>query len=186
MAAWRRWIALLALTLSACATTPTAAPERAYAGRFAAIAVNGAQRDSVSGRFVIEVRGERRTIDLATPVGTTIARIEIEPGRASATGPQLQTVTGPDADELIERLLGWRLPVAGLADWINGQPMAERPARTRRDGDRITEIEQDGWTIRIGEYSPATARPSRLVLDRAPTGTYPAVSVRIIVDDPAP
>ena len=186
MAGWRPWIALLALALGACATPPTAPPERTYAGRFAAIAVNGAQRDSVSGRFTIEVRGERRTIDLATPVGTTIARIEIEPGRASATGPQLQTVTGPNADELVERLLGWSLPVAGLVDWINGRPVPERPAKTRRDGDRISEIEQDGWTIRISEYSPTTARPSRLVMDRAPTATDPAVSVRVIVDDPTP
>jgi outer membrane lipoprotein LolB len=186
MAAWRPWIALLALALGACATPPTAPPERTYAGRFAAIAVNGAQRESVSGRFLIEVRGDRKTIDLATPVGTTIARIEIEPGRASATGPQLQTVTGPDADELVERLLGWSLPVAGLVDWINGQPVPSRPARTRREGDRIAEIEQDGWMIRIGEYSPITARPSRLVMDRARTATDPAVSVRVIVDDPTP
>lgn len=185
IARWRPGIAAAALVLGACAT-PTTAPERTFAGRFAATSVDGERRDSVSGRFSIEVRGTRQTIDLATPIGTTIARIEIEPGRASATGPQMQTATGPDADELVERLLGWRLPVAGLSDWIDGRPVPARPARTQRNGDRITEIEQDGWIIRIAEYSSITARPRQLVMERPPAGLAPALSVRLIVDDTAP
>jgi len=181
----RAWIAVLVLALAACAT-PSAPPERVTSGRFSATASNGDKRDSISGRFTIEVRGAQQVIDLATPVGTTVARIDIEPGRATATGPQMQTASGPNADELIEQVLGWRLPVAGLADWIEGRPDPARPARTRRDGDRVSEIEQDGWTIRIPEYSPTTTRPRRLDLDRPMIGTHPAVTVRLVVDDPAP
>lgn len=183
--ALRVGIAVLALWLGACAT-PTAPPERVLSGRFAATADFGERRESVSGRFMVEVRGTRQSIDLSTPVGTTVARIEIEPGRATATGPQLQTASGPDADMLVEDLIGWRLPVAGLADWIEGRPSPSRPSSAQRDGDRISEIEQDGWTIRYPEYSGVTQRPRRLLLERAPDGTAPAVSVRLIVDEPAP
>jgi outer membrane lipoprotein LolB len=172
--ALRVGLAALALWLGACAT-PTPPPERVYSGRFAATANNGERRETISGLFTLEVRGARKTIDLATPVGTTVARIEIEPGRATATGPQLQTASGPDADLLVESMLGWRLPVSGLADWIDGRPSPDRPAST-----------QDGWTIRYAEYSPVTQRPRRLLLERASAGVGPALSVRLIVDEPAP
>lgn len=172
------------LALTACAI-PSIPPERSYSGRFSATALGGPPGNAVSGRFTIEVWDRRQVIDLATPVGTTIARIEIEPGKAVATGPQLQSATGPDADALVESLLGWRLPVSGLASWIDGRPEPSRPARTQRDGDRIITIEQDGWTIRIDEYSGATSKPRRLSMERPVSGSQPAVSVRLIVDDPA-
>lgn len=176
-------VTAVALWLGACAA-PAPPPERSYAGRFSALAVDGERRESVNGLFTLEVRGAQQRIDLATPVGTTVARIEISPGRATATGPQLQSASGPDAERLVEELLGWRLPVAGLADWIDGRPAPDRPATTLRDGDRISEIVQDGWTIRIAEYSPATQRPRRLLMDRPGAGGGPALSVRLIVDDP--
>jgi outer membrane lipoprotein LolB len=183
-----RWHAPLAfvitLALGACAT-PTVVPERAHSGRFVATAEQGDQRSSVSGRFTIEVRADQQLIELASPIGTTMARVEISPGRASATGPQMQTETGPDADVLVTRLFGWRLPVRGLADWIDGRPDPSRPARVERDGDRITRIDQDGWTIRIAEIFPASSRPRLLLMDRPPSAGDPAVSVRLVVDDPA-
>jgi outer membrane lipoprotein LolB len=179
------WVGVtaVALWLGACAT-PATAPERSYAGRFSAIAIDGERRESMSGRFTLEIRGAQQRIDLATPVGTTVARIEIEPGHATATGPQLQSASGPDAERLVEELLGWKLPVSGLADWIEGRPIPDRPATTLRDGDHISEIVQDGWSIRIAEYSPTTQRPRRLLMDRPPADGRPALSVRVIVDDP--
>ena len=118
----RAWVAMLVIALGACATTPPSAPERSYAGRFSAMAVSGERRDSVSGRFLIEIRGQQQLIELATPVGTTLARIEIEPGRATVTDGKLLGVSGPNADELVEQALGWRLPVAGLSHWLEGPP----------------------------------------------------------------
>ena len=184
-----RWCAPLALviTLAAggCTTPQTVVPERAHSGRFVATAEQGDQRNSVSGRFTIEVRADQQLIELASPIGTTMARVEISPGRASATGPQMQTESGPDADALVTRLFGWRLPVRGLADWIDGRPDPSRPARVERDGDRITRIDQDGWTIRIAEIFPASSRPRLLLMDRPSSAGDPAVSVRLVVDDPA-
>jgi outer membrane lipoprotein LolB len=174
---------LLAALLAACATAPSA-PERVTTGRFAATATRDDARQSVSGRFTLAVAGPRRTLDIATPVGTTIARVEIEPARTTVTGPQLETLTGADPDALIERVLGWRLPVAGLADWLDGRPDPARPARTVRDGERLT-IEQDGWTVIVEETSPVTGKPRRLALLRPERGAEPALTVRLIVDDPA-
>lgn len=174
--------------LTACATPPRVPADRAYSGRFAVTTASAEQRESVSGRFGLEIRGQQQSLELSSPLGTTVARIEIEPGAARATGAQMQEVRGADADALTEKLLGWPLPVSGLADWIEGRPVPSRAARVEREGGRVVLLEQDGWTIRLPEYfegNGATTRPRRLVLER-PAGAYtPSVVLRLIVDEPA-
>lgn len=177
--------ALVTVVLAACATVPEVPPERSYTGRFSAVATQGDKRDAVSGRFSVEVRGERRSVDLATPLGTTVARVEIGPDGARATGPGMQDVHGPDADALTERLLGWRLPVSGLADWIEGRPAPGRPARVEREGDRPLLIEQDGWIVRLAETFEGSNRPRVIVLERPAAPLAPGVVLRLIVDPPA-
>lgn len=172
---------LLALVLAGCATPVVPLPERSYAGRFSATATRGTERENVSGRFTFEVRGPEQRLDLATPLGSTLARIEIGPDGARASGTQLREVRGPDADTLAEQLLGWRLPVSGLADWLEARPVAGRPAHVERNGDRVVRIEQDGWTIDFaGDEAP---RPRRLQLQRPAAPLAPAVDLRLVLDD---
>ena len=170
--------------LTACATPILAPPDRAYSGRFAVATAFAEQRENVSGRFNLEIRGPQQIVELASPLGTTVARVEIEPGGARATGAQMQEVRGADADALTQQLLGWPLPVSGLADWIEGRPVSTRVARVEREGGRVVLLEQDGWTIRLLEYSEATARPRRLVLERPAAANTPSVVLRLIVDEP--
>lgn len=180
---------LASLTLlTACATVPRAPADRAYTGRFAVTTASAEQRDNVSGRFGLEIRGLQQILELSSPLGTTVARIEIEPGAARATGAQMQEVRGPDADALTEKLLGWPLPVSGLADWIEGRPVPSRAAHIEREGGRIVLLQQDGWTIRLPEYfegNAATVRPRRLILERPAGANTPSVVLRLIVDEPA-
>jgi outer membrane lipoprotein LolB len=181
-----RWlIVLFAALLTACATRPETAPDRVHTGRFSAVASQGERRESVSGRFSMEVRGDRRRIDLATPLGTTVARIEVGPEGASANGPGMQEARGPDADALAEQLLGWRLPVSGLSDWIEGRPVPSRPARLEREGSRLVLIEQDGWTVRLAETFATSDRPRLIILERAASPPAPGVVLRLVVDDPS-
>ena len=175
------WLVTL---LTACATPILAPPDRAYSGRFAVTTALGEQRENVSGRFHLEIRGPQQIVELASPLGTTVARVQIEPGGARATGAQMQEVRGADADTLTQQLLGWPLPVSGLVDWIEGRPVPTRVARVEREGGRVVLLEQDGWTIRLPEYSEATARPRRLVLERPAVANTPSVVLRLIVDEP--
>lgn len=171
--------------MTGCATTPQSLADHTYAGRFSAVSTQADRRETVSGRFNLEVRGARQTIDLSTPLGTTVARIEVGPDGARATGPQMQEVQGPDADALTERLLGWRLPVSGLPDWVEGRPAAGRTAHVERDGERVSLIEQDGWTVRLTEYFSGSRRPRLMVLERPATSIAPGVVLRLVMDDPA-
>ncbi len=183
---WTRYCASLLIVCTAgCATIAEVPPDRSYAGRFSAVATQGERREAVSGRFTLEVRGPRQTVDLATPIGTTLARIELGPDGARATGPGLETAQGANADELTEKLLGWRLPVGGLGDWIEGRPVDGRPAQIERENGTIATIHQDGWTVRVAERFQSGGRPRLLVFERAAAAIAPAVVVRLVLDGPA-
>ena len=64
-AATGHWLVVLFVSLVAgCATAPETTPDRVYAGRFSALATQGDKRERVSGRFSVEVRGDRQRIEL--------------------------------------------------------------------------------------------------------------------------
>jgi outer membrane lipoprotein LolB len=186
----RAAISLLAVALLADCTSlaPIAPADRVYSGRFAANVTGVEQRESVSGRFTLAVRGGSITIDLASPLGNTLARVQATQDRATLTAPQsdgsLATWEGTSPEALTERVLGWRLPVSGLADWIAGRPAPDRPARQLPDSGPAQRIEQDGWTITVEERFDESDQPRRLSLDRPSIANAPAVRLRLVVDGP--
>jgi outer membrane lipoprotein LolB len=176
---------LVAALVAGCATPLVSTPERTYSGRFSASAIQAGQRENVSGRFVLQVRGAHRTLDLSTPLGSTMARIEVTPDGARATGAQMQEVRGPDAEALAEQLLGWRLPVDGLADWLEARPGPGGEARVERENGRVVRMEQDGWTIEIPEIDGQTLQPRILIFKRPAAPFAPAVDLRLVVETAA-
>lgn len=184
--------ALFAALLSACATVPPASAPGAslYSGKFS-LHVAGADREqSMSGRFALTVvRGAASlpsdvTLDLSTPLGTTVARIRSGPGGATVMLPDhggLRTEQGTDADALSLRVLGWSLPVGGIGDWIEGRPAQGRPYRLSPGDGGASLLEQDGWTIRIDPRG-ADGHVRRIDMDRAAAGEAPAVTLRVVVD----
>ncbi|MEG0821473.1 MAG: outer membrane lipoprotein LolB [Burkholderiaceae bacterium] len=176
--------AAAAFLLAACATAPRPTAEQSWAGRFSVTATLGDWRDSVSGRFLLERSPGFLALDLSTPVGGTVARIEIDAAGARARGVQIAETRGPDAEALTQQLLGFGLPVRGLPDWIEGRPMPDRIATIEPQGGPIERIEQDGWRISILERS-ATGTPRRLLMERAELDGAPAVKLQLVLDAPA-
>jgi outer membrane lipoprotein LolB len=194
-AAWRRLAGgAAALALAACATLPEfGAVERVHAGRFAATTVLDGRSENTTGRFTLAVAGHRLLLDLSSPLGTTLARIESGAGGAvlRLPGDGEREVRGRDAEALAEELLGWTMPVAGIADWIVGRPDPRRPSRAFADGAGGQGFEQDGWQIelaeRFGDDSPrrlVMTRPARAAVP--PTPPAPAITLRLVLDEPAP
>jgi len=186
----RRYAALglLAATLAGCATiAPTEPALQTYTGRFAASISRGEQREAVSGRFSLTAYPGRAELDLASPLGNTLARVNAEANRATLTAPRadgtLATWEGVSPDALAESVLGFALPVSGLADWIAGRPVPGRPARRFPATGPAQRIEQDGWIIAIDERFEDTGVPRRLSFDRntdSATGT--SLRLRLVVD----
>lgn len=174
----RRLCAVAALlSLAACAAPgflfPAADIEFELAGR---IAVRY-RDDAGSGNIAWRHGARSDEMLLTSPLGQGIARIV-------RTGDQVALMTqaghefrAADAESLTEKVLGFRLPLLGLADWVRGRPAAEpAPAPLRQLTDaagRLAEFEQAGWRIEYLEYEGA--RPSRLRL------TYPGLELRLAV-----
>jgi outer membrane lipoprotein LolB len=177
--------AAAALALAGCATLPPqAALERVHSGRFAATTTLDDRRENSSGRFTLSVGGDRLVLDLSSPVGTTLARIDVgAQGATLRTADNGATRQGRDAEALALEVLGWPLPAAGIGDWIEGWPAPGRPSRaTERDG-AVAAIEQDGWTIEIAERF-AAGSPRRIVISRPALGEAPAITLRLVLDEP--
>lgn len=143
----------------------------------------------LSGRFAVSYRGEANTGNLAwrhgadaeellitSPLGQGVARIAREGREVVLTTPEPREYRATDAEALTEQVLGFRLPLAGLADWVRARP-APGASQSRRDAEgRLAELEQAGWKIQYLEYD-AGRRPSRLRM------TYPGVDLRLAITE---
>lgn len=156
-------------------------PPNFWAGRFAATvteAGNDARQERSSGRFTLRVDGPRTELELSSPLGQTIAQLQLDGERATLVAADGKTWEAPSAEALTEQVFGWRVPLANLPDWLEGR-VAEP---IERDGARVVAGREHGWSVRI-EASDA-GRPRRLALD------WPAVarpgerrlSLRLVVD----
>jgi len=188
----RRVLAALiagAQLLCACSTFgPLPKAERQYIGRFSVVTSLGGKRDNGSGRFKLAVEPATVVLDLDSPLGSTLARIEVDPqgARLTATGDSgIREVRGSSAEALTYEVLGWPLPVAGFRDWIDGRPVAARPS-TERTSNEGNGFEQDGWTITVLErFDEGRGAPRRLLFERPEKpGTTPAINLRLVLDEP--
>ncbi len=173
-------VMLSVAVIGACATVPHA--ERVHSGRFSVHLAADGRQDGGSGRFTLTVEDDTVTLDLASPLGTTFARVEIGGDGARLTrsdGEGPREVRGASAELLTLEVLGWPLPVAGFSDWIAGRPVAGKAAKVRGDG----VFEQDGWTVRVLERF-ASGAPRRLQIERPQLpGLAPAITLRLVLDE---
>ncbi len=118
---------------------------------------------------------------ITTSLGQGVARITRRGGEVRLATADGKEYSAADAETLTEAVLGWRLPLAGLPDWVRGRPAAGRPAKTRKDENgRIASIEQDTW--QIGYTGWVGELPSRLTLNHDDVDGKAAVEIRLIID----
>jgi len=104
---------------------------------------------------------------ISSPLGQGIAEITRRDGVYTLRTAAGERLSAPDPEALTERALGWRLPLAGLPDWVRGRPQAGHAADARYGDDhRATLLRQLGWTIEYLAYDETTKLPSRLRLTR--------------------
>ena len=111
---------------------------------------------------------------ITSPVGQTLARISRDNGLFRLETGDRKEYRAYDAESLTEQALGWRLPLAGLSDWIQGRASPDRPAQVSgRPGDGL-DIRQDGWSVAYEDFRDG--KPSRLRLSRE------GIEIRLVVD----
>lgn len=135
-----------AALLAGCATvTPPRAPDGPrLSGRLAVQvpAYEGQAPRSFSANFELIGTAERGELNLATPLGSTLARARWQDAAAEVTTPQGSTRYA-DLDAMAQALVGEALPMAALIDWLQGRPWPGAPSEAGADGFR-----QLGWIVR--------------------------------------
>lgn len=162
--------------LPACAELPflqsTAGLEFQLSGR---IAIRYDDQGS-SGNIAWRHRAAGDEMLITSPLGQGVARIERQGGLVTVTGSDGRVYRAHDAESLTEQVLGFRVPLAGLSDWVRAKP-APGPAHETRDvRGRLSELEQDGWQIYYLGYGDGSGLPARLRL------VYPGLELRLVID----
>lgn len=165
--------------LAACAAPvfllPAAETEFELSGRIAVRYLDDAGSGNIAWRHA--TRSDE--LLLTTPLGQGMARITRRGDEVTLTAQDGREFRAADAESLTDQVLGFRLPLIGLADWVRGRAApkpAPEPKRERRDAaGRLAELEQSGWKVQYLEY--VGALPSRLTL------TYPGLELRIAISE---
>jgi len=204
----RRLLGAAALALLGGCAAPALPPgdgERAWAGRFSLVLRSRNRSQAWSGRFALLASAQHSSIELYSPLGSTLARCEWGPWGARirvAGGDGPREESGEDPQELALRLLGWPLPLAQLSSWIQGRPAPDSGAQGSKGGEGDeTSFDQDGWSVHAHSVAPG-GRPVRIEIARAPapaaadatadsgadsgadSAANAAVALRIVLDPP--
>lgn len=151
--------------------------KRHWDGRFA-VKINGKKsQDGGSGSFTLDHDALNDILEIRSPVGSAIARINIGP--ASATIEQGGEITeAVDADALIEKALGMPIPARGLSAWLSGFIRPGSPGKLERDASgKVSKILQDGWLL---TYTWSDKQLEKLILTRVSEAGE--VDIRLIFD----
>jgi len=165
---------LAALALAACASVGPSIekPEFDLAGRLAARYGN----ESFSGNLSWQHARNADEMLISTSLGQGVARIVREGESVTLTTAEPREYRAADAEALTEQVLGFRVPLAGLADWVRGRPSAESPATAEYAPDgRLLSLQQGGWNIEFVAYEGKL--PSRIRL------AYPGIELRLAISE---
>jgi outer membrane lipoprotein LolB len=114
---------------------------------------------------------------ISDPLGQGVARIVRRDAMVSLTTADQKVYQASDVESLTEQVLGWRLPLAGLPDWVRGRAASGAPAQTRLDSSqRLAELRQSGWLVEFLDYNGTNGLPARLRLSRE------EVEIRLVID----
>lgn len=119
--------------------------------------------DSGSGALEWQQTGSRYRFSVHAPVTGKTWVLSGEEGRAVLEGLRERPVEGVDASALLERELGWRVPVEQLVHWARGaRAGGAAQVRFRNDG-LPAEIDEDGWKVQYLDYGAGQpALPSKV------------------------
>ena len=168
-----RLLLLLAFLAAGCAQLERQAPQDVefdLSGRLAARYGSEAFSGNIAWRHA-------RSADemlITSALGAGVARIVREGDSVVLTTAEPREYRARDAEALTEEVLGFRLPLSGLADWVRGRPSAGAPAKTDYDEQgRLRSLEQGGWRIDYQAYEAKL--PSRMRL------TYLEIELRLAI-----
>jgi outer membrane lipoprotein LolB len=166
-------LSVVLLLAGACAQLETKVPEDVefdLSGRLAA----RYGKEGFSGNIAWRHARSADEMLITSAMGAGVARLVRDGSNIILTTAEPREYKAADAEALTEQVLGFRLPLAGLADWVRGRPSDRSTAKAQYDADgRLRLLEERGWKIEYQEYEDKL--PSRMRL------TYPEIELRLAI-----
>jgi len=132
--------------------------------------------------------GSNHVVLLGTVVGGRQWRLEMTPSGSTLTGSEIGRLHGPDPDLLVERAVGWPIPVRWMSEWLRGLPAPPAaPTRYAEDGVLQT-LEWAGWRLDFARWSrlddAGVLLPARVTAENPPYQVRAALSGWRFASDP--
>ncbi len=173
----------LALALGGCASPVPVPPlemRAALPGDWSLQGRIGIRTDeqSLSGQIHWQHRAGLDELLMTSPLGQGVARIVSNADGVTLEVPNQPVRHAPDAEALTREVLGYGIPVSGLAWWVQAHPAPGRVFEATRDAaGRFAQLKQDGWVIDYLQYAgDASARPHKMVVARE------GLEIRLVAD----
>jgi len=142
---------------------------------------------------VVSVRAQRRThivyvnwqqwrhhyqLHIAGPLNIDSIQIDGTPQRVTLRRGSQQKISAATPEQLLDRQLGWALPLSNLYYWIRSLPVPHQPVQLKEDRyGHIIALKQNGWWVNYGRYRRygALDLPTHLMLQS------PQLRIKIII-----
>lgn len=187
----RRLFLLVCMGLAACTTLPEGPlSDRNYqstismAGRLSVRYQQGGQPQSLQGKFRWQQQGEQTNITLYSPLGQTIATIEITPGLAVLAQSDGERRQAPNVTTLTQEVLGWPMPVDGLRYWLQGFVQDANGKLDMASPENTHSFQSDGWRVRYVSWqrNASIQYPKRFDMERT-TVEAGDIVLRLVIDE---
>lgn len=162
------------LLLGACAQLETRVPQDVRFDLSGRLAVRYGD-EAFTGNLAWRHAGSADELLITSSLGAGVARLVREGEDIVLTTAEPREYRGRDAEALTEEVLGFRVPVAGLADWVRGRPGPNARHVQQGEDGRLRSLEQDGWRVEYLEYQERL--PSRMRL------SYPGIELRLAISE---
>ena len=118
-------------------------------------------------------------ISLFDPVGRRVARLTGNEGAVDLKTSQGQSFSGDDPEKLLQKHLGWSIPVRSLSWWVKGLPDPATVAWRQEYDDlgRLVSLSQGGWDMHIVSYQDA----DRHAMPRLTRMTHDKVKLKLLI-----
>ncbi|MSQ53541.1 MAG: outer membrane lipoprotein LolB [Betaproteobacteria bacterium] len=163
--------------LAGCSTLPGNLPAGSLSAGFELLGRAAIRHGQEAASVSVQWRHQAASDDMliTNSMGQGVARISRADGEVLLETSDGRRFKATDAESLTDRILGWRIPLSGLPDWLRARaaPSPEAHSTLGANG-RLVRLEQDAWQIEYQEYRGE--RPVRMRLSR------PNLEIRLIVD----
>jgi outer membrane lipoprotein LolB len=157
------WI-FICLVLNAC-SSPAPKPTITSFTAEGLVGVKVAQTQN-SANFIWRQDDQAYHIEIYGPLGVDAVYLESEGAEVTLTLGNQEHYTAGDPQALMQKVLGWSLPISGLKYWLLAQPVPNTPVTlVRDDTGRISSLMQQGWNINY-TWAPQQNFPHKIVLTR--------------------